>query len=282
MDRKLEQVQGMTFEEFNEAVLGQQKTLPMDRTVATSNQRIAERLGGLLLAAEDHRIKGTKKIPLWPLEWKEIPALGRRCTGRLMTLGRVCAQTKTMTDGSVTENKNYGRFFVFTKDPVKDENGNYLMRKFIGSSGKEFETTQTAMTCFQWFDETMYVRSGALAWACAKRPELSHLMTTWGMTTWGIKNVHELWPEWLMSDMYTDGLTVDEVLIRWGAKSPKRSREGGQEQEEEEEEEGGADPDEETTVADEPSPPPAPTKKRRAPKWRRASDFIDDEAAEAD
>lgn len=267
MERKLEALSTMSFQDFEEQVANQQRSLPLDQTIPASNQAIAERLGKLLLAAEEHRIKGTKKIPLWPLEWKDMPALGRRCTGRLLRMGRVCSQSKELEDGSSKENRNYGRFFVYAKDPVKDADGNIVMRTFTSENGKEYETEETAMVCFQWFDETMFVRSGAMAWATSKAPKLAKMLTTWG-----VNKVPVLWPVPVMNDLYSDGLTQDQVLARWGAK-PLHVKVHDVEEEKDEDE---IETDRDSFVVDDEPPPPTKRQKKRG----RGRQFIDDEAAE--
>jgi hypothetical protein len=266
MEKKLDALQNMSEKDFAEGAKMQSRTLPPPRIVP-GNQKIAERLGQLLLAAEEHRIKGSKKMPLWPMEWREDKDGNRRCTGKMMDLGRSCGQAKEQPVGSAKANVNYGRFFVCVKEPRMGDDGKPVMRTFKAKDGKDVSVPDTFMSSFQWFDETLYARSGALNWACPNRPELAQIMTSYG-----IAKVPTLWPDWLLDDAFRDGLSIVEVLQAWGAKKAPKNKEG--------EEDGDEEGDEIISEEEDEEPEPPRKKPRRRLKHRdpRVAQFIDDEA----
>jgi len=287
-DRKLEEVKEMTEQEFLMQADVQRRSLPVPRVIPSSNAKIAARLGELLIEAEEARVRGSKKIPLWPLLWLDTDGR-RRCTGQLMELGRSCQQSKRLADGGLKENANYGRFFVFTKAPRLNESGEQVMRTFVASDGMAVSVPDTFMQSFQWFDETLFVRSGALEVACAAHPEIARFLTSYG-----VAHVPELWPQALLDDLYIAGMSNNEIVSKWTGRTRKAGkRKAGTDAEEEEapaeaEEEEEHDSEMDDFIVDDMPPPKTPKKTRlkhaaKRQKWKAsAKQFIDDEAEESE
>ncbi len=183
------------------------------------------------------------------------------CTGEPAELSRSMKRMRKIKEPVITSNQlgtdefepnpNYGRFFVASYEPVLMANGKPKQ------NDKGYPVTD--LVYFKWFDETPYVKCGALQWATEEMPEVSKLLTTFGeeRVTDG-----EEWDEEVLDDLFLQGMDDGEIVSKWsGHEIKKRIRKRKKSQDDDE-----ADTDGES-----------PKKKRNG-----AAHFIDDEAEEAD
>ena len=113
-------------------------------------------------------------MPLWPMVFVDDV-----CTGEPMQLMRVCNRMKTK-DGVEEPNPNFGRFFVANKVPKIDEAGEPVYNE------KGYIVLDLAN--FQWIDQTLYARQGALR---AGAPALEGLL----LRKYGVDLTDDLfWP----------------------------------------------------------------------------------------
>lgn len=237
MEKKLAQMVGMTQRDFAEVVGKQVKSLPPARVIPNSAQAIAGQIGWLLYHAEEMRIRGTKKLPMYPLEWKS-----GKCTGKVLQLGRVTSRTKraSKTDDTMIDNPNFGRFYFARRVPLFNDDGTPKMRSFVAGNGEMMEVQDSALSNFQWLDETPFSKAGVLDELCKNRPVIAELLrSTLDPTTFD-PSQDTLWPkallEWLfLAGHSEEGLISDlnpELVAKKKASpssSKKRKRANGKE-----------------------------------------------------
>lgn len=138
----------------------QRNELP-DSGLAPSNAEMCDLLRDYLWKKDLERISGTGKMPMFPMVFQDGV-----CTGEPMTLMRVCSRIK-IKDGKEVPNGNFGRFFVANKEPrpSKDPEQDFEL------NDKGFPILDLVDFC--WFEETPFVRHGALR---AVAPHLENLI----------------------------------------------------------------------------------------------------------
>lgn len=149
---------GMSVDKYSSNAHAQRESLPSSG-IKPTNGELCQLIRDYLWKCELERIHGTKNMPLWPMVFEDGV-----CTGEPMMLMRVCNRMKKK-DGEEYANPNFGRFFVANKVPKIDEAGEivYNDNGYIVMD----------LANFQWLDETLYVRQGALR---AKAQDLEGLL----------------------------------------------------------------------------------------------------------
>lgn len=155
---------GVDPKKYSNDIAAQEKKLP-DSGFTPTSAELCAKIRNALWAREVQRVTAEKHLPLFPMIYEND-----ECTGVPMDLFRCSAKKKKEKEtGREIDNPNYGRFFVARKVIKKDEAGNTVFNE-RGYPVDELKD-------FMWFDETMFVRRGALR---AVAPEMESVLLQYG------------------------------------------------------------------------------------------------------